>query len=828
MCGLFGFNGNRYPDYNALKLMAIDAQVRGSHSTGVYGSKMWKTTDEARKAVYNDDFAEAIRAKTVIGHTRYATMGIHSVANAHPFEFKYDGGVIIGAHNGWLPEPEWQAMKHDLEMTTVDSQLIYEKLIKDNRNLWSLVTLEGAMALSFIMDGRLYLYKRESKPLFITQTGAGVYYSSRWEGLVLAGFKNIVPVPNHEILAFEKGVLVDHRFYGIPKIQMPEDCSPYQWRTNAIMGGKDEVIPHTYKADREVEEYNKKKNPSKYHRDFSTHGSEDTSQYSRSARKVNKRTIAKAKRNEEEVGDLINKIDEDFKGLKVHDVKSGDVFNTSFSDSDASYIVGVLKSAQTKEPLENWDLFLDVNPEKTHVVSSSRGIVLFKLNFDKDKGEKKRTVRMLAAPPGGNDAIYSKAVEVKSGSVLEVTLFALPFQNKDKEAKTTDDKSEQGKIPFDIEGGGQSSDIKAGKDGEQIFFYCKDETHKRALKHISALLKPIPRMEFSFEGGLRLQMSDYDFPFLASHLAQELIKSHSGTDVELYDEVERNLSDLEKTEWHFGESLPTLQDNLKTKYMDGAIKVYNAVIDARTALQGESEGKNGYLKGATSNILPRRESDTSWDALYLVLYRNLRYTLAWNSDLCEKAAEILGLESAGASKPKERGVSIEDMKNKEIGLLTNDGVFKLKSERAYIFALSASRILDNLVTDFWSLTWNPSNVHLEEDLISTSKSVADIIMAILQSITVIKIRIVSLKSQGFEFKASDIAALAKIENKLSTAQKELDKISRYSIRSVDDETFIRGNTEYIACDHGISSLYAPLLSLSTQLKNQLSGDELVQ
>jgi glucosamine 6-phosphate synthetase-like amidotransferase/phosphosugar isomerase protein len=126
-CGLFGYSGKSLPDYRALKLLAIDSEARGKDSTGIYGNGLWKTTNASSEAVYSKEFDNAIRSKLVIGHTRYATMGAKNKENAHPYEFTHpddDKLTIIGSHNGWLIEPEWQAVENKMDMPAVDSMLI--------------------------------------------------------------------------------------------------------------------------------------------------------------------------------------------------------------------------------------------------------------------------------------------------------------------------------------------------------------------------------------------------------------------------------------------------------------------------------------------------------------------------------------------------------------------------------------------------------------------------------------------------------------------------------------------------------------------------------
>src|SRR5690606_12532065 len=105
-------------------------------------------------------------SREVIAHTRFGTCGLKVDRNAHPFMV----GKYIGTHNGWLLNYEKIAKEHDITGFEVDSEVIYMLLNKyDDYNI--LKELEGAMALAFIKDKKLHLYRRENKPLFVGKIG---------------------------------------------------------------------------------------------------------------------------------------------------------------------------------------------------------------------------------------------------------------------------------------------------------------------------------------------------------------------------------------------------------------------------------------------------------------------------------------------------------------------------------------------------------------------------------------------------------------------------------------------------------------------------------
>jgi len=173
MCGLVGIAGDCSTLWRDVfhELLLVDS-VRGVHSTGAGAVDRFQDKFRLAKRPGNpfdlfntkdwDDLSDVkVPVKVLLGHNRYATVGDHTIENAHPFAFD----KVIGMHNGTLDKDSRAALLDNARFGTDSEAIMYS--INELGIDGALKNMSGAWALVWFdkTDNTINMLRNDRRPL---------------------------------------------------------------------------------------------------------------------------------------------------------------------------------------------------------------------------------------------------------------------------------------------------------------------------------------------------------------------------------------------------------------------------------------------------------------------------------------------------------------------------------------------------------------------------------------------------------------------------------------------------------------------------------------
>lgn len=232
MCGIAGAIGEGF-HLPYVQTLCLLNESRGNHSFGFFDSKgkMRKAAKSVTTLITEAPFVNfakrAARARWgLCGHTRFATQGKVTDANAHPFRY----GNITGIHNGMVDAPNTY---------TVDSEYLIDTI--NRKGYTGLNGIEGYWALAWYDKGEdcFYLTQHDGD-LHYAILGGVVYFASLASQLraTLPEGAVITEVKEGQVLQILRdGTILDSENGDIEGITAPSWWGKYQYQS-VTSGGR--------------------------------------------------------------------------------------------------------------------------------------------------------------------------------------------------------------------------------------------------------------------------------------------------------------------------------------------------------------------------------------------------------------------------------------------------------------------------------------------------------------------------------------------------------------------------------------------------------------
>ena len=247
MCGIVGYIGNQQAAPILLDGLG-KLEYRGYDSAGIAvydGNEINMVKSQGRLKVLNEltHDGETLKGTLGIGHTRWATHGIPSDANAHP-HFNKDKSIVV-VHNGIIEnylKLKKKLLAHGYEfMSETDTEVIAHLLDYYYKgNPLQAITkimhrMEGSYALGIIFKdhpNELYAVRKDS-PLIVGKTDGGNIIASDVPA-VLRYTRDVYFIENEEIVKMTETSM---EFYNVDEEIIEKDSTHIEWDVNAAEKG---------------------------------------------------------------------------------------------------------------------------------------------------------------------------------------------------------------------------------------------------------------------------------------------------------------------------------------------------------------------------------------------------------------------------------------------------------------------------------------------------------------------------------------------------------------------------------------------------------------